>query len=181
MNLNMLSENEDIIIFQDMDTNKVYIVEQTWGADEPMEMVDDNFLFVGCYGDFQYSKNLVFKTLGDYIAMHGEVPNNADEFASLFKGELCSHFKCVGWDRYGFVESYNQVFAVDKRLGDAEQWLNYCIMNDEGQVYSVLDASAGTRVTDIYANCAEDALELYLKEGELASLKAQVDKAMKGV
>lgn len=49
-------------------------------------------------------------------------------------------------------------------------------MWDDRGVYSVLDCSTGIKVTDIYAEYHEDALEHYLKDGELASLKAQVNK-----
>ena len=178
MNMNMLSEAEGITIFQDVDTGNTYIVEQMLGADEPMELADENDLFYGYYGDYQESDNPVFKTIGNYVSAHDEYPANMGEYAKLFKGELCSHFKCDGWEDYGFIEQYGGLFAVNKRLGHAEEWLNYCNMNDNGDVFSVLDCSTGTRVTDIYAEYPEDALELYLRDGELASLKAQVNKVL---
>ena len=179
MNIHMLSEAEPITIFQDVDTGNTYIVEQMLGADEPMELADEDDLFYGYYGDYQESDNHVFKIIGDYVSAHDEYPTNMEEYAKLFKGELCSHFKCDdGWEDYDFMEQHGGLFAVNKRLGTAEEWLNYCDMNDNGDVYSVLDCSTGTKVTDIYAEYQEDALELYLKDGELASLKAQVNKVL---
>lgn len=82
------------------------------------------------------------------------------------------------WEDYDFIESYGQILAVNKRLGSAEEWLNYLNMWDDGEVYSVLDCSTGIKVTDIYAEYHEDALELYLRDGELASLKARVNKVL---
>lgn len=179
MNINTLSETGEITIFQDADTGNMYIVEAMLGADEPMEMADENDLFYGYYGDYLDSDNPVFQTIGRYIAAHDEYPANVGEYAKLFKGELCSHFKCDdGWEDYDFIESYRQILAVNKRLGDAEEWLCYLNMWDDGEVYSVLDCSTGTKVTDIYAEYPEDALELYLRDGELASLKARVNKAL---
>lgn len=178
MNMIMLSEADMITIFQDVDTGNTYIVEQMLGADEPMELADENDLFYGYYGDYQESDNQVFKTIGNYVSAHDEYPANMGEYAKLFKGELCSHFKCDGWEDYDFMEQHGGLFAVNKRLGTAEEWLNYCNMNDNGDVFSVLDCSTGTKVTDIYAEYPEDALELYLRDGELASLKAQVSKVL---
>lgn len=179
MNINTLSETDEITIFQDADTGNTYIVEAMLGADEPMEMADENDLFYGYYGDYLYSDNPVFQTIGRYVSAHCEYPANMGEFAKLFKGELCSHFKCDdGWEDYDFMEQHGGLFAVNKRLGDAEEWVNYCDMSDNGDVYSILDCSTGTKVTDIYAEYPEDALELYLRDGELASLKARVNKAL---
>lgn len=179
MNINTLSEAEGMTIFQDADTGNMYIVEQMQEADDPMELADENDLFYGYYGDYQDSNNLVFQTIGNYVSVHDEYPTNMEELTQLFKGELCSHFKCDdGWDEYDFMEQHGGLFAVNKRLGSAEEWVNYCNMNDSGAVYSVLDCSTGTKVTDIYAEYPEDALELYLRDGELASLKAQVSKVL---
>lgn len=178
MNMTMLSEADGITVFQDVDTGKTYIVERMLGADEPMELADENDLFYGCYDDYQESDNPVFKTIGNYVSAHGEYPANMGEYAKLFKGELCSHFKCDDWEDYDFIEQHGQLFAVNKRLGSAEEWVNYCNMNDNGDVYSALDCSAGTKVTDIYAEYPKDALELYLEDGELASLKARVNKVL---
>lgn len=178
MNMIMLSEADMTTIFQDVDTGNTYIVEQMLGADEPMELADENDLFYGYYGDYQESDNQVFKTIGNYVSAHDEYPANMGEYAKLFKGELCSHFKCDGWEDYDFMEQHGELFAVNKRLGTAEEWLNYCNMNDNGDVFSVLDCSTGIKVTDIYAEYREDALELYLRDGELASLKALVNKVL---
>lgn len=179
MNVTTLSETENMTIFQDADTNNTYIVEQTWGADDPMELADENDLFYGYYGDYLESDNPVFRTIGKYVSAHEEYPANAGEFAKLFKGELCSHFKCDdGWEDYDFIVQHGGLFAVNKRLGSAEEWVNYCDMNDNGDVFSVLDCSTGTKVTDIYAEYPEDALELYLRDGKLASLKERVNKVM---
>lgn len=179
MNINTLSETGEITIFQDADTGNTYIVEQVLGTTEPIDMADEPYLFIGDWDDFMRSDNPVFKTLGRYIAVHDETPANVGEYAKLFKGELCSHFKCVdGWEDYDFIESYGQILAVNKRLGNAEEWLCYLNMWDDGEVYSVLDCSTGIKVTDIYAKYHEDALELYLRDGELASLKAQVNKVL---
>lgn len=180
MNINTLAETDEITIFQDADTGNTYIVQATLGTDyEPMEMADDNDLFYGYYGDYQDSDNPVFQTIGRYVSEHGEYPANVGEFTKLFKGELCSHLKCDdGWDEYDFMEQHGGLFAVNKRLGTAEEWVNYCNMNDNGDVYSVLDCSTGTQVAGIYAEYPEDALELYLRDGELASLKARVNKVL---
>lgn len=181
MNINTLSETGGITIFQDANTGNTYIVEPVLGTTEPIDMADEPYLFIGDCDDFMRSDNPVFKTLGRYIAVHDETPANVGEYTKLFKGELCSHFKCVdGWEDYDFIESYGQILAVNKRLGDAEEWLCYLNMWDDGKVYYVLDCSTGIKVTDIYAEYHEDALELYLRDGELASLKAQVNKAMRG-
>ena len=97
-------------------------------------MADEPYLFIGDCDDFMRSDNPVFKTLGRYIAVHDETPANVGEYAKLFKGELCSHFKCVdGWEDYDFIESYGQILAVNKRLGSAEEWLNISTCGTTGK------------------------------------------------
>lgn len=94
MNINTLSETGEITIFQDADTGNTYIVEPVLGTTEPTDMADEPYLFIGDCDDLMLSDNPVFKTLGRYIAVHDETPANVGEYAKLFKGELCSHFKC---------------------------------------------------------------------------------------
>lgn len=131
--MRIITELKDGIVFLGED-NSVYVVENVLGTYAPDNILGKEVCFVGDCEEIASSDNPIFKMLGEYILMHDAFPDTED-IPSLFKGELCSHFKCDGWENYDFYIKDYIIHAVDKRVITARNLYEYTGMWEDGKVF----------------------------------------------
>ena len=177
MSIETITDTPTMSVFKD-DAGTVYTVTPMREAKDPENLVNDHkaFIFGGCEVDGDEGPE-PFDTVLAYIEAHGW-DLTTEDIPALFRGELCRAFKSGTWKGFDWMIDHYQLFCVSKKLGTAEEWARYQLMWEEGSVWQLTDTSKGVVISDIYAESPREALDLYLENGSLASLKAFADLAL---
>lgn len=164
-------------VFKD-DDRGIYVVQRMEESKDPETLVNDHkaFIYGGCEVDGDEGPE-PFDTAWAYIEAHGW-DLTTEEIPAMFRGELCRAFKSATWKDFDWMIDSYQLWCVSKKLGSVEQWMQYQEMWEGQNVWCITDTSNGAVITDIYAESAREALELYLEKGTEASLKIFVDHAL---
>ena len=173
----MITMTDDMSVYKSAD-GVVYIVTRQRFAEDPEDVVNDYRLFAYAQRGFIGVTGFEpFDTILNYGVAHEEFPTT-EELPELFSGGLCRSFKCKGWEGHDFRIEDDIAYCVSRELGTAEEWSRYPAMAEDELVWKLTDTSNGVVLTDIYADSPREAVELFLEQGDSASLKARVDSVL---